>query len=361
MKVNVISKNRQHLLDLARSFQSNGCDVIFYTMVSQSRCYRFGLPKKNCVSYYLRFLPYLLYNKLCKGNPFSARLDRCFGKCVMNNMRNCDVIIINGYGLCFSANDYLTMKKKFEAVIVMEWGSKHILEERKAINAVESYPKEYYDLTEMQYNVADIISIPATHVKNSFLKHAISEDKLLLNPYGANLDIFKPTTLEKEHYDLIMTGNWCIRKGCDYITQLCKQYGYSFLHVGPIGDLSFPNNVPSMHHIDAVTEYELPKYYAKGKVFILLSRTEGLALVQAQAMACGLPIVCSKNTGGIDLANLLHAEKYLFEIENYNLKSIHQCVEQAIATADQQSKVRCVSNDLNTLSWKRYGKNYIDF
>jgi glycosyltransferase involved in cell wall biosynthesis len=36
-------------------------------------------------------------------------------------------------------------------------------------------------------------------------------------------------------------------------------------------------------------------------VFVLASIEEGLALVQAQAMACGLPIIATTNTGAEDL------------------------------------------------------------
>ena len=36
-------------------------------------------------------------------------------------------------------------------------------------------------------------------------------------------------------------------------------------------------------------------------VLVLPSIEEGLALVQAQAMACGCPVICTTNTGGEDL------------------------------------------------------------
>ena len=46
---------------------------------------------------------------------------------------------------------------------------------------------------------------------------------------------------------------------------------------------------------------ELYKHYSQGSVFAILSIEEGLALVQPQAMACGLPIICTTNTGGEDI------------------------------------------------------------
>jgi len=36
-------------------------------------------------------------------------------------------------------------------------------------------------------------------------------------------------------------------------------------------------------------------------VFCLASIEEGLAMVQPMAMACGLPVICTTNTGGADI------------------------------------------------------------
>ena len=46
---------------------------------------------------------------------------------------------------------------------------------------------------------------------------------------------------------------------------------------------------------------KLYRYYSQGSVFVIASLEEGLALVQAQAMACGLPVIATTNTGAEDL------------------------------------------------------------
>lgn len=361
MKINVISINRQHLLDLSKGLIFNNCDVVFYTMVPISRCKKFGLAKEQCYSLFLRLIPYLFYYRIKKNRRSYILLQEKFANLVLKKMRKCDIVIINGYGLGFTADIYRKIQKK-GTKIIMEWGSKHIKEERKAINGLETYPKEWYKIAIDCYSAADIISIPATHVKESFIKHGIKEDKLFINPYGANLDIFQPTTLEKECYELIMTGCWSYRKGCDLIIELCKKYGYKFLHVGSIGDIPFPANISCMKHIDAVNEYELPQYYAKGKVFVLPSRTEGLALVQAQAFACGLPLVCSQNTGGSDLAKLLDINNSFFEMQTFDVDALHTCVERALIFANTQHGLRVLSpNITKKLSWSRYGETYKSF
>jgi glycosyltransferase involved in cell wall biosynthesis len=50
-----------------------------------------------------------------------------------------------------------------------------------------------------------------------------------------------------------------------------------------------------------VPQKELYKYYSSSSVFVIMSIQEGLAMVQPQAMACGLPVICTTNTGGEDI------------------------------------------------------------
>jgi glycosyltransferase involved in cell wall biosynthesis len=51
----------------------------------------------------------------------------------------------------------------------------------------------------------------------------------------------------------------------------------------------------------SIPRSELYEYYNQGSVLVLPSLEEGLALVQAQAMACGLPVIATTNTGAEDL------------------------------------------------------------
>ena len=50
-------------------------------------------------------------------------------------------------------------------------------------------------------------------------------------------------------------------------------------------NMAFPED-ELFTHIDAVDQKELVKYYSKARVFVIPSLSEGLAMVQAQAIAC---------------------------------------------------------------------------
>ena len=114
-----------------------------------------------------------------------------------------------------------------------------------------------------------------------------------------------------------------------------------------------------MRHIDPVDQNELVKYYLKAKIFILPSREEGLALVQPQAIACGLPIVCSKYTGGKDIGELTELNEWIFEMDDYSLESLKDKVSEALIFFSQNVKMD--RSKLDNISWKANGKRYDTF
>ena len=224
-------------------------------------------------------------------------------------------------------------------------------------NKLNTYPRYNLKRELEGYRLVDYISIATDHVKQSFLKHNIPDSKLLVNPYGVDLIQFHPTKLNN-NFDIIMVGGWRKEKGCDLLIETCRKYNFSLLHVGSLVNMEFPQDT-NMKHYDAVNQCELIKYYAQAKVFVLPSRAEGLAMVQVQALACGLPIVCSKETGGRDLRDLLAEKKWIIEMKELTVDELGQCIKQAIKLSTTQQGIRNYAHhDINKFTWESYGKRY---
>ena len=194
------------------------------------------------------------------------------------------------------------------------------------------------------------------HVLRSFVERGYPMNKLFVNPYGVDLQDFKPEKVLKE-YDVVMIGGWNYRKGVDLLVEACKELGLSLLHVGGIGDMLFPK-VDKFVHIDSVDQKKLRQFYNKGKVFVLPSREDGFGMVLSQALSCGLPIVCSMDTGGRDIGELTGMKDWIFEMEEYTVEALKVEILKALEFAKRCNPAEL---KLENLSWEAYGKRYGEF
>ena len=159
-----------------------------------------------------------------------------------------------------------------------------------------------------EYQEADYISIPSQFVKRTFLQYGIPEEKLIQIPYGVNLQHFYPIPKEDKTFRIIHCANLSLRKGVPYLLQAFSELRLKDAELWLIGSIT-DEVKPFLRQFAASNiilkgqfpETELYKYMSQGSVFCLASIEEGLAMVQPMAMACGLPVICTTNTGGADL------------------------------------------------------------
>lgn len=361
MKINILSPGRFHVLDLARELDRNGHDVKFYSFVPKKRAMSFGLPAHCSCSLIWAIAPFLFLAKIFKKQ-WAVQL-RIWVQDRMTAlvMRKCDVLIA-------MSGDFVVAPRKAKnqgAKIIIERGSKHILEQKRILESIPSLKgkKPVPDANvkrELEcYEIADYISIASDHVKRSFLQHGYPEEKLFVNPYGVDLSMFYPTDCDKQ-YDVIMVGAWSYQKGCDLVEEAIKCLNCTLLHVGALVDVPFPTG-NQFTHVDPVNQNQLIKYYNQAKVFLIPSRQEGLAMVQAQAIACNLPVIGSPDSGAEDLRKLVADPKFVLTIEDHTSVSVAVSIKKALELQKTLSGIPYAGDAINNLTWQSYGDRYNNF
>lgn len=362
MIINVASfGGRSHLLDLARELEKQGNTVRFYSYVPTKRAMQFGLKKECSYTLFYWALPFLILFKIFgfkKNLLYSYRV--IYDYITAWIMKPCDVFIgqvpMHLYSLKWA-------KKKFGAITICESGLSNIDTYIKILSSIgiADYPKIGVSRYKACYAEADYISVASDFSKQGFIQHGIDEKKLILNPYGVSVNSFHPTTLSNDAYDCIMVGQWSKRKGVDMAIEACKTLGLSLLHVGAITNMSFPTE-SNFKHVDPVNEHELIKFYSKARIFLFPSYEDGFGLVLIQALACGLPIVCSPNTGGPTLRRMLTDKKWIVVMEDVSISALEKAIKEALELSKTQMGERSYANDdLKKFSWEAYGKRYNTF
>ncbi len=159
------------------------------------------------------------------------------------------------------------------------------------------------------YATADAITVPSTATVRSFVAMGVPQEKMHRIPYGVNLDRFKPTgTPPADSFQCLFAGSVSVRKGFPYLLEAFAKVNHPRKKLVVAGGMqpqmqSILSRFPTadVELLGAIPQSQLIDLMSSSHVLILPSIEEGLALVQAQAMACGCPVIASRNSGGEDL------------------------------------------------------------
>jgi alpha-maltose-1-phosphate synthase len=366
MRVAILSAGRFHICDLARELDACGHEVALYSLVPPWRTRAFGLPARCNRWLGPALVPvYALYRAARRAGAVSTA-DRLLYAAV-DHAGACDVLI----GMAqMSGTAMRRIRRRFGARTVLERGSRHILSQRAILESIPGRAAPAKPVADWsvrrelaEYEIADAIAVPSRHVERSFTDRGIAPRKLFRNPYGVDLAMFPATAAPASDTPptIITVGKWSLRKGCDVLVaawrQLARQ-GVRLLHVGRLGDAPVPSD-PGFTHHDAVEQRELTRYYSGAHVFALASREEGLALVQVQALASGLPLAATDHTGAEDLRECLEDPRAIAVAPANDVTRLVDALQAQLAYAQSLRGTRdLLRHGRETLSWSGYGRRY---
>ena len=293
---------------------------------------------------------------------------RIFEQWAERQVEQCD-IFVGWSGSCLKP---LLKAKEMGAVTIVERGSSHMryqfkmLEEEYETYSLSSkgLDSRYLEQELKEYEAVDYICIPSSFVKRTFLQHGILEDKLIQVSFGFNLTSFKQIPKGDNIFRIVFCGGMMLRKGVHYLLKAFKELKLPNSELLLIGSMTddmkpfFKTYDGLYRHIGPFPHLELYKYYSQGSVFVMPSIEEGLALVIPQAMACGLPVICTTNTGGEDIVRD-GVDGFVIpvrDIETLKEKILFMYEHPEICRGMGQSAKRRVSEGF---TWDDYGERMV--
>ncbi len=378
MKVSIIVGGKFHAFNLAKELNLKGYLKQIITSYPKYSLKNFHIEKKIIKSILFKELLLKLFNKLYfLQNIFDTDyfLSNYFSKRASNliDLNNTDILV--GWS-SFSKEAFLKAKKT-NCIKILERGSTHIKYQEKILKMEYDKLKIKPNLPSqniiekelIEYELADYITIPSEFAKKTYLEYGISESKLIKVPYGVDLKEFKYLNKKRpkgDKFRIISVGTISIRKGSHILIEAFEQLSLNnseLIFVGTIENnfkkiLKKFKKLKNVKFISKQKQENLKYFYNNSDIFVLYSLEEGLSMVQAQAMACGLPIICSENTGGSEIVDD-GINGYVIPIKNIEI--LKNKIQEFYYN---RSKLKNFS--LNALkktkdiSWENYGNKLIN-
>ncbi len=215
---------------------------------------------------------------------------------------------------------------------------------------------------EQEIQLADHIFVPSSFVQNSLLEAGVKQETISVIPFGAPIDYFHPQPKRDNLFRALFLGRVGPRKGVHYLLQTWQELSLPEAELLLVGINEFPEGwleqyTKGIRHVPSLPHASLNRYYSSANVLVLPSLVEGLALVQLEAMACGIPLITTPNAGGSDIVTD-GVEGFIIPIRDVEVlkEKLEWCYRHPDELAQMGRAARCKAEQL---TWDLYCKRLI--
>jgi glycosyltransferase involved in cell wall biosynthesis len=154
--------------------------------------------------------------------------------------------------------------------------------------------------------IADILLAPSQFVIDCLVEHGVPAERIVHLPYGVDPDRFTVSAPSTDGvFRALYVGRLCARKG---LRQLLEAWRSAGLHNAELtlvgaadefGRRMLRDAPASVRWVPGVPKHEVHRLFEHADAFVFPSLAEGSALVTYEALASGLPVVTTPNSGSV--------------------------------------------------------------
>lgn len=169
----------------------------------------------------------------------------------------------------------------------------------------KGYMKNVYD----DFRYTDHFLVPSTIVYKSLEYCGVVKEKIIVAPYGVNINEFdfKQKEVGKGPLNILFAGHLSYRKGVHHLLDVVSKFPKGEITLSLAGgysiDSEFYMNYKGYENIKFmgfVTRDVISRVFQESDVFILPTLGEGFGLVILESLATGTPVICTNVAGGND-------------------------------------------------------------
>ncbi len=213
------------------------------------------------------------------------------------------------------------------------------------------------DRKEREIQLADHIFVASSFVQNSLVEAGVKPEKISVIPFGSPIGYFHPKPKPDNLFRALFVGRIGPRKGVHYLLQAWQQLQLPNSELLLVGINEFPDGYlgqyqDSVRYVSSVPHAALNDYYSRANVLVLPTLVEGLPLVVLEAMACGIPIITTPNSGVADIITN-GVEGFIIPVRNVAAiqEKLEWCCSHPLELAEMG---RAARQKAEQLTWSLY-------
>lgn len=266
----------------------------------------------------------------------------------------------------------LRRAKELGAITVVERASSHILTQDELLQeeyrhwGVKTKPIHPWVIRKClaEFAEADYITVPSRFAYDSMVERGVPEKKLILIPFGVTIKQFNHLTISHVAMDkfiVLFVGEVGLRKGVPYLLQAWSELNLKDAELWLVGAVA-----PDIKNI--LSKYcnrkdikplgfrkDAPELMAKASIFVFPSIEEGSALATYEAMAAGLPVVTTVNSGSVVSDG---QEGFVLPIRD--VEALKEKVELLYNDRDLRKEMgERAWQRVQDFTWHQYGENLV--
>jgi len=205
--------------------------------------------------------------------------------------------------------------------------------------------------------------VPSRFVVATLVEYGVPREKIRINAFGTDVTKFYPSPgLDRaSQLTFLFVGSLTARKGLPILLEAWEEMSPKHAELwivggGHVPEIARHNDHQGIRWLGRISRERLPAIIQQAHVFVCPSFFEGLAQVQVEAAACGLPIIATTGSGGEEV---IEEGKTGFVIEAGNLEqlvdSMSRFIECPALARDMREQVTKRSQ---SFSWSAYGDRW---
>lgn len=152
---------------------------------------------------------------------------------------------------------------------------------------------------------ADHVLVPSDYVRDTLVERGTKPERIAVVPYGVDVERFRPMPKPAGgKFRILFVGGLSQRKGIKYLLEAVKRLRLPDAELVLVGRRigsaeAFSGYEGFFRHVPHVPYHEVHRLFGEADIFVYPSLHEGSAFATYEALASGLPVVTTPNTGSV--------------------------------------------------------------